>query len=679
MFQMVKDEKMSSQPKVLVVDDELSARVTIEAMLSSGEYDLHFAENGMEAISIADAIQPDIILLDVMMPGLNGFETCKKFRLMPSLANTQIILITALDDRKSRMAGMKAGADDFVIKPFDAQELRLRLQNMTRLNRFMQQTLYNSIELKFYESFVDEQNRYSDQNTMQLNALSNICDYVEADEAILVLFDFENPEMATKKLLGPGPAWKSEQTFLIKNSNLCSSMVKTIAMIDYKNQPPSELDPVLDVFFTDQIRNIILAPLSVNNTFLGAMVFINPLLDFKKADRRTRFLQLMVKGVSNAIFALEHTRQLTISKAALEAGQWEILNSRNTLRTFFDNIPTCVYIIDRSYTILAINNRRSNRVGREPSELVGGKCYQKLFGTSTPCALCRVVEAFEGVPAVRNFREWGPKETFTHWEITTIPIRENTNLIDRAIIFDEDITEKWVLEAGLIQSEKMASIGQLAANIAHEINNPLAAIIANAQLLLRDVPKDNEDMVEAITLIETAGVRAAKIVGGLLESAHREKHEEFEEISLNATIQDALSMVNFEIKNRSINVRLKLDNKMPNIFADKNKLIGIWINLINNALGAIESSKGVISISTSYEKREFRITFSDNGKGILPEYQEQIFKPFFTTKGVGKGTGLGLYVSLQVIKEHRGEMHFETKPGKGTKFIIILPDIERSE
>jgi len=236
-----------------------------------------------------------------------------------------------------------------------------------------------------------------------------------------------------------------------------------------------------------------------------------------------------------------------------------------------------------------------------------------------------------------------------------------------------------LLEAGLIQSEKMASIGQLAANVAHEINNPLSAIIANAQLMLRDLPNADEDTVEALKLIETAGIRAAKIVGGLLESARREKREEFEEISLNETIQNAISMVNFEIKNRSITLNLELDNDMPNIFAHKNKLMGIWINLINNALGAIETSTGVITISTRHEKNEYRIAFSDNGKGIAPEHQEQIFKPFFTTKGIGKGTGLGLYVSLQVIKEHHGEMHFETKADKGTKFIIILPDIERNE
>lgn len=670
---------MNSQPKVLVVDDELSSRVTIEAMLSSGNYDLHFAENGTQALFMAVEIQPDIVLLDVMMPGMSGFDVCARFRSMPNLADVPIVLVTALDDRESRMAGMKAGADDFVTKPFDSQELRLRVQTMTRLNRYMRQTLYSSIELKFYESFVEEHNGYNDQNTTQVNAISNIRDYVEADEALLVLFDFENPELATKKLLGPGPAWKSEYTFLIKSSKLCSSMTQTVTLIDYSSSPLGEMEPVLNDGFANPIRSIILAPLSTNNILLGAMVFINPLFDFKKDDRRTRFLQLMVKGVANATFALEHTRQLTISKAALEASQWEIINSRNTLRTFFDNIPSCVYIIDRSYTIMIINNRRGERVDKTPQELVGSKCYEKLYGYTAPCPLCRVADAFMGVPAVRSLREWQPKETFIQWEITTIPILENSNVINQVIVFDEDVTEKWILEANLVETEKLASIGQLAANVAHEINNPLAAIIANAQLLLRDLPNADEDTVEAIKLIETAGVRAAKIVGDLLKSARKEKREEFEEISLNETILEAISMANFEIRNRNVTLQLELSDGMPNMIAHENQLKGVWINLIMNALGAIEGSRGTLFISTRYEDNEFRIVFSDNGKGIAPEHQERIFEPFFTTKEASKGTGLGLSVSLQVIKEHHGTIDFETMPGKGTKFIIIMPNIQPNE
>jgi two-component system NtrC family sensor kinase len=365
-----------------------------------------------------------------------------------------------------------------------------------------------------------------------------------------------------------------------------------------------------------------------------------------------------------------------VSNADLEATYWQILNSRNTLRTFFDNIPSNVYIVDRSYTILAINSPRSERIDRKPQELVGEKCYERLAGQSSPCAECRVMDALNGVPSVRTFRELGANETFVHWEVTTVPIREPANIINQVIVFEEDVTEKWILEANLIQSEKMASIGQLAANVAHEINNPLAAIIANAQLLRRDLKDADEDTMDALDLIETAGVRAAKIVSNLLESARREKHHEFEEISLNETILDAISLLRYEINKRSVSVQLDFADDLPFIFANKNQLKGVWINLINNALGAIDSEHGEITISTRYENKEFYLVISDNGKGILPEHQSRIFEPFFTTKEAGKGTGLGLSVSMQVVKEHHGDIQFESTPGEGTKFIIILPEID---
>jgi two-component system NtrC family sensor kinase len=336
-----------------------------------------------------------------------------------------------------------------------------------------------------------------------------------------------------------------------------------------------------------------------------------------------------------------------------------------------------VYIVDRSYTIVAINNLRCERAGRKPQELVGEKCYEVLCHTPGPCATCRVRDAFNGYPSVYTREELGPDENTIHWEISNVPIREDAYTVNQVIVFEEDVTEKWILEANLIQSEKMASIGQLAANVAHEINNPLAAIIANAQLLMRDLEGADENTVESLKLIETAGNRAAKIVSNLLESARREKNYEFEEFSLNESILEAVSMVNFEIKNRSILVRLDLENEMPDLFAHKNQLKGVWINLIMNALGAMDDQTGVLAISTRYMGHEYQVVFEDNGKGIAPEYQNHVFEPFFTTKQVGKGTGLGLYVSLQIIKEHRGDMQFETTPGTGTKFTVILPEGEQ--
>jgi putative two-component system response regulator len=131
---------MTNQSRILVVDDESIARITVDALLSSENYEMHFAENGAEGISLAMEIQPDVIILDVMMPGMNGFEACRRIRATPGLSEVPILLVTALDDRESRIAGLKAGADEFITKPYDIFELLLRIQNMTRLNRYRQLT-----------------------------------------------------------------------------------------------------------------------------------------------------------------------------------------------------------------------------------------------------------------------------------------------------------------------------------------------------------------------------------------------------------------------------------------------------------------------------------------------------------------------------------------------------------
>jgi two-component system, NtrC family, sensor kinase len=530
-----------------------------------------------------------------------------------------------------------------------------------------------SAELLILETLVDETHNQGTQQTIPIKTLEKLKEYIKAGEAILLLFDQENPAWVDKKLLGDGQSWKSEMTFFSESSILCNSMPKEMILVKYDAR--SEIDRVV---FDDgmlPVQSAIIAPLQADNNPLGAIVFVNTAFEMDE-QRQNSFLRLVTKGLASAIQSGQQKRQLIIQRADMETTYWQILNSRNTLRTFFDNLPSSVYIVDRSYTIIAINNSRSERVKRKPQDLVGQICYAVLYGNSSPCTDCRVMDTLNGIPSIRTLRELGPNETFIHWDISTVPIRENPDTIDKVIIFEEDVTDKWILEANLIQAEKMASIGQLAANVAHEINNPLAAIIANAQLLIRDLQDADENTMDSLKLIETAGDRAANIVSNLLDSARREKHFEFEEISLNETILDAISLLRYEINQRSVSINLDLEKGIPHTFANKNQLKGVWINLINNALGAIESNQGRIGISTRYENKAFTIVFSDNGKGIAPENQEHIFEPFFTTKEAGKGTGLGLSVSLQAIKEHHGDIHFETTLGLGTKFIVVLPDID---
>ncbi len=127
---------MTEQAKVLIIDDEPIARITLEALLSAEDYQLHFAEDGMEGLALVANLRPDVVLLDVMMPGMNGFDVCRAIRVMEMVSEVPILLITALDDRESRLEGLRAGADDFISKPFDSIELMARLHGIVRLNRY---------------------------------------------------------------------------------------------------------------------------------------------------------------------------------------------------------------------------------------------------------------------------------------------------------------------------------------------------------------------------------------------------------------------------------------------------------------------------------------------------------------------------------------------------------------
>lgn len=127
---------MAEQSVILIIDDEPIARATLDALLGNEPYQLHFAEDGEQGLAMAASILPDVILLDVMMPKMDGFEVCRAIRATYSLSEVPVLLITALDDRNSRIAGLSAGADDFITKPFDSLELLVRLRGVTRLNRY---------------------------------------------------------------------------------------------------------------------------------------------------------------------------------------------------------------------------------------------------------------------------------------------------------------------------------------------------------------------------------------------------------------------------------------------------------------------------------------------------------------------------------------------------------------
>ncbi len=516
------------------------------------------------------------------------------------------------------------------------------------------------------------------------NLLYNIRKYLGADYLLFLEIDQDFPEIVSRRLLANQDEWIAQPSQRIvpeRMQQLCESTHDPLHTSMIINDFLADL-PAIDI---SAIRSIEIAPVQSksdriendepqNEPPLAYILLINPKVAI--GPQYKNYLAKACLLISNVLLNIHSLEKMKVNLARLEVGQVELRNSRNNLRTLFDNIPMAIYIVDSSYKIIIVNIARAHKLSLEPSQIAGKTCYEALYNRTTPCPACRVRESIkEGISTTRLWREWLTSETFVEWEIRTHPILDEMQRPIQVIVSEMDVTEKRNLEANLIQSEKLAAVGQLAAGVAHEINNPLSAIIANAQILLQEVPKENVDEVESLRLIETAGIRASQVVRNLL-SISRKENLEYELIDINNSIRNALVLVQHELLKRPITVKLELEEPLPPVLSQQQHLQGVWINLMLNAIDAIEATgrqDGMITIKTTALQGEIQISIGDNGQGIDPEKVKKVFEPFFTTKSAGQGTGLGLSVCLRVIKEHQGTISVESQSGQGTRFIILLP------
>jgi signal transduction histidine kinase/Pyruvate/2-oxoacid:ferredoxin oxidoreductase delta subunit len=229
-------------------------------------------------------------------------------------------------------------------------------------------------------------------------------------------------------------------------------------------------------------------------------------------------------------------------------------------------------------------------------------------------------------------------------------------------------------QAQLIRTEKLASIGQLAAGVAHEINNPLGTILIYSHLIQKSLEKDDPRR-EDIDLVISEANRAKEIVQGLLSFA-REKKLRASEVNVNDILDDVLSLVVNQSLFHNIKIKKVFDQDLQAIVADETQLKQVFLNIILNAAQAMEGN-GKLTITTVSDKKQIKVKITDTGPGIPPEVMGKLFSPFFTTKE--KGTGLGLAISYGIVEHHQGKIDVETDLGKGSTFIITLPVIVSEE
>ncbi|MBI5588174.1 MAG: cache domain-containing protein [Deltaproteobacteria bacterium] len=350
----------------------------------------------------------------------------------------------------------------------------------------------------------------------------------------------------------------------------------------------------------------------------------------------------------------------------------------NLIESIINSLPYCLYVIERNMGIVAWNRHASlacpickcgsedecqnmNFITHLPNdELKEGleKVIREVFATGEPRHLEQKVSP----------KERGAKELVVRTSV--FPIFSERRMVENVVWMAEDVTKKKEIEASVISSEKLAAIGQLAAGIAHEVNNPLGGIL-NCLYNFKNRKLTDERKIEYLDFMEEGMKRVQNIVRQLLDFS--QQHAPALSLTdINGMIEGIVPLFIHSIKDRDIRLVKNLGTGLPPILVDKHQIEQILVNLILNAIQSLEG-EGLIEISTRFEGNWYCILVSDNGCGIPPENIPRIFDPFFTTKGVGKGTGLGLSVSRGIIERHKGRIDVESKAGKGTVFKVSLP------
>jgi two-component system NtrC family sensor kinase len=249
-----------------------------------------------------------------------------------------------------------------------------------------------------------------------------------------------------------------------------------------------------------------------------------------------------------------------------------------------------------------------------------------------------------------------------------VPLRR-----EEVLIILTDVTEDRTRQEKLYLTDRLASIGEMAAGVAHELNNPLTSIVGLSQILVTDNSLSIQYR-EDIAGIHQEAQRAAAIVKNLLTFSR--KHSPIKEtIQVNSVLLDVLKLRSYEHRVSNIEVKTELDSTLPEVLADRYQIQQVFLNIILNAESAMLEShqKGALIVATKADNGYIRALITDDGPGIAPENITRVFDPFFTTKEVGKGTGLGLSICYGIVSEHKGKISAQSTLGMGATFIVELP------
>jgi len=336
----------------------------------------------------------------------------------------------------------------------------------------------------------------------------------------------------------------------------------------------------------------------------------------------------------------------------------------------FDSINDAVCINSNDFRLLRVNKAFADMYHMEHSQVIGRRCYEVTGEGEEPVEGCPHQETLRTAKPAKS--EFFMQEKGTYVEISTSPIFNEKGEVVGSVHITRDITEQKKQNERLMSTDRLASLGELAAGTAHEFNNPLTSVIVLSELLMEK--EGSKDIREDLKLINNEAQRAANVARNLL--AFGGKHAPVKKPDqINSIIEGVLDIRAYEHKESNIDIERHLYPELPEIMVDYFQMQQVFMNIIINAeYFMIEAhGRGTLTITTEKYNGTVRISITDDGPGIPHENLNRIFDPFFTTKELGKGTGLGLSICHSIVTEHGGQIYVRSQLGKGATIIIELP------
>ncbi len=371
-------------------------------------------------------------------------------------------------------------------------------------------------------------------------------------------------------------------------------------------------------------------------------------------------------------------RGLMLDITDLKAYQAELQRERDFSGKILNNTQSLILVADMA-GVVSYANRRWRDMGYEQKQVLGAQ----LENLVAPARRQVFNDAFGAILAghqvdnldLQVLRGDGRVGQFS---VNLSPMRDEQGNVTSIVVVMSDITDAATLQAKLMHAEKMAAVGQLVSGVAHEVNNPLTAILGFADLLM-----ENEELPESarkdLRVILQEAQRTKQIVQNLLSFA-RQMPPQRRPVELNSILRRTVQLRAYDFQSHGVEVIEELDQDLPYVIGDSQQLQQVFLNIVNNAYDAVKETGRPprIEVKTTHRNGVVEVAFRDNGHGI--SFPDRIFDPFFTTKEVGKGTGLGLSICYGIVREHGGEIlcHNNAGPAGGATFVVRFPAASES-